>query len=554
MASGGDKLRDQAKELVKDMLARLLLGRLQELVTFTDASKPVVLSAGRPAPENDPADVTAVRKYFASETGFFPGDLHEQFGMGVAHFGQATGLIRLYRPSAGGGSGEWVWSERRPEQVGAGPSVGNDAEVDDYVRFSDLPVIFGEDAEWFMDTSGKVQKEITYRRGGKTFRRKQWVRVDQDQPAGSARPAPTGSDPSASSGTTPSSAGPAAPTTPAAATPQAPTTPQTPTQPAAVTPQTPTIPQAPTTPAAAAPQAPTNEPSPSTPTTPAAAGGKPSIWSRGIQSVQEKYESIKSKAQKALEATRGRLSKTRGGRTILQVGGGLVKVARWLEHVGLYAMNKSIEAAVEAARERGQPEDKLKRLKRTLYAFDFAGGYVTGGAAAAMGLPLVAVKAAMFLPSASVAYLAYSAVKNPAATWRAARKVMKGMSKKDETHHSETFAEGFDMTRLAELLSDRLDRHAANSDWYLALCLAAFAETKDPLKAIEAADRMIVEHPSGPTSDDTEEDLDELRQIEVPDLPDPLEVEGEKESDPSGPDATQAEDAPAPSQEEKTRS
>jgi len=118
------------------------------------------------------------RKLFASETGVFPGDLHQNYRMSPARFAMRTGLYRVYRDN-GKGDGEWVWSERRPRQ--ADDQVVAPGDGSDRLRAEDVPALFGETAEEFSDRTGLVLKEITHKRNGKTFKRKQWVRADPEE-------------------------------------------------------------------------------------------------------------------------------------------------------------------------------------------------------------------------------------------------------------------------------------------------------------------------------------------------------------------------------------
>jgi hypothetical protein len=135
-------------------------------------------------------------------------------------------------------------------------------------------------------------------------------------------------------------------------------------------------------------------------------------------------EEEKGRFAKARAGLAARLEKTAGGRVVLAMGRGGVWLFHQIEHRLLYAAKKTQEVAVAAAKERGLDPARVEKLKRALYVADFLGGYVTGGAALAVAGPY-AGKAAAVMPSASVAYLAYSTAKNPAAVWRAARAVVR---------------------------------------------------------------------------------------------------------------------------------
>lgn len=187
------------------------------------------------------------------------------------------------------------------------------------------------------------------------------------------------------------------------------------------------------------------------------------------------------------------LSKTRGGRAVLAMGRGGAWLFHHIEKRLLFAMHKTEAVAVQAAKERGLPDERVAKLKRALFIADFIGGYATGGAALAIAGPYAA-KVASVMPSLSVAYLAYSTAKNPLATWRAAKRVV-----------ADTFAKGSAVAHesagepdLAGLLADRL-RAAADPEWYLAIFHAALASTGgDAAKAVALADAAVRAQPNGP--------------------------------------------------------
>lgn len=88
-----------------------------------------------------------------------------------------------------------------------------------------------------------------------------------------------------------------------------------------------------------------------------------------------------------------------------------------------YATYVAAQKAVDAvARERGLSEEQRDRLTSALTTADVVlGAKVVPAIAAASGAGAVAAGAASFVPPASVAYLAYSTARSPAATYRAAR-------------------------------------------------------------------------------------------------------------------------------------
>lgn len=199
---------------------------------------------------------------------------------------------------------------------------------------------------------------------------------------------------------------------------------------------------------------------------PPAATGKPGVFGR-----------VKNYANKVLDTKIGRL-------------------AQMAEHKLQIASHKTREIAVKAAAARGATPEQTARLSKSLALADFIGGYVTGGAAGVVAGPLAA-KTAMFLPSVSAVYLAYSAAKSPLATWKAALDVV-AISSADPRHlvregraawsggklHAEGAAPAW-VAKLAELASDA-DPEAA--EFKTAVFLAALTAGSDPDAALELAE------------------------------------------------------------------
>lgn len=106
-----------------------------------------------------------------------------------------------------------------------------------------------------------------------------------------------------------------------------------------------------------------------------------------------------------------------------------------------YAQHKTREIAVAAAKEHGLNDKQAAVLHRCLAIADFLGGFASGAAGAAIAGPIGA-KVGGMLPTASAAFLAYSTARDPAATLRAARKVVaEAISRKGS--HSDDFADLF---------------------------------------------------------------------------------------------------------------
>ncbi len=207
----------------------------------------------------------------------------------------------------------------------------------------------------------------------------------------------------------------------------------------------------------------------------------------------------KGRFGRAKEKAAERLKQTKGGRAILAMGKVGSKIFHAVEHRLLYAAKKTQEIAVQAARENGLPEEKVPALKKSLYVADFLGGYATGAAALVVAGP-VAGKVAAIMPSASVAYLAYSTAKNPLATWRAAKKVVADTFRKRKegeettTHSLLIYSADMDGVRvLANQLCDRFaELEGDEVEWYVALFHAALANAEgDVSTALELADEAF---------------------------------------------------------------
>jgi hypothetical protein len=110
----------------------------------------------------------------------------------------------------------------------------------------------------------------------------------------------------------------------------------------------------------------------------------------------------------------------------------------------------------------------------------------------------VAAKVSSWLPLASMAYVAYSTARNPLATVRAARAVIRGTTRAQGERPAGvalSLTEG-QVHDLAGELATRLGRLG---DWYLALLLAAADETGgDARRALELADAAYARRPHAP--------------------------------------------------------
>lgn len=203
-----------------------------------------------------------------------------------------------------------------------------------------------------------------------------------------------------------------------------------------------------------------------------------------------RFAKVRAKVEAKLKATKG-------GRAVLALGKGGAWLFHKIERPLLYAMHKTEEVAVAAAKERGLSDEAAAKLKHALFTADFIGGYATGAAGLAVA-GVVGAKVGSIMPSASVAYLLYSTARNPAATWRAAKSIV-----------AETFARRTRATTeseeslapLAATLAEYIDRAGVDSDWFVAVFIAAMAHTEGNTEdALELAAEVIEAMPDSPAA------------------------------------------------------
>lgn len=163
------------------------------------------------------------------------------------------------------------------------------------------------------------------------------------------------------------------------------------------------------------------------------------------------------------------------------------RVGRFLvraEHTLALIAHKTREVAAGAAARRRPPldADGIARLTRVLAVADFVGSFVAGGVVAATIHPLAGKVTSTSLPTVSVLYVAYAAVRDPAGTWAAARQVvadtLRGRAAAHEAAEPAALAD-----KLAALFA------GPDADWREALYLAALAATDDPDRAADVAAR-----------------------------------------------------------------
>lgn len=162
------------------------------------------------------------------------------------------------------------------------------------------------------------------------------------------------------------------------------------------------------------------------------------------------------------------------------------KIVAGAEHKLAIVAHKVREVAAEAARRRKPPmsEDGVKRLTKVLAIADFIGGSLAGAAIGATVSPVAGKITSTSLPTASVLYVAYSGVRDPAGTWAAARQVVRD-TLTGKAHHESVMESETLTPELADRLAAILD--GPDADWREAVFLAAIAETGDADRAVEIA-------------------------------------------------------------------
>ena len=208
-------------------------------------------------------------------------------------------------------------------------------------------------------------------------------------------------------------------------------------------------------------------------------------------------------------------------REIFDAGYGAVK---WIEHALESFKRTTQQLATTVAQERGFPQDRVERVAHAVAAADASLAWT-------INIPLAhqylheahhidgwagfgLAKIGYFLPTASLAYCAYSTARNPLAMARAAWKVLTGRGAKMPSKHAED-AEPLMGQELIDALMDRLDaideEHGTPGvDWWYALFAGAMDQARDARKALELADATFADHPEPP-------DLKEITGEEIAD-------------------------------------
>lgn len=205
------------------------------------------------------------------------------------------------------------------------------------------------------------------------------------------------------------------------------------------------------------------------------------------------------------------------GLGLAKLASGLGAAWGYVEHKLLNPIKHGFQAlAKEVARERKLPEEHVEKLGSVLAVTDTVYAWTANiplaheilhhtahiDGFAGFGL----AKLAFFLPLGSLAYCAYSLVRNPAAMVRAAANVLEravtGLPGpgKDEHHKESAGTEPAGPLlgkALADALAQRLVDAGDQHDWYHALFCSAFDRTHDARRSLALADQAFAKVPSG---------------------------------------------------------
>lgn len=201
----------------------------------------------------------------------------------------------------------------------------------------------------------------------------------------------------------------------------------------------------------------------------------------------------------------------------------------WLDHTLDMVKRGTQQLAATVAEERGLPAEHVERVAKVTTAIDAVMAWTANIPLASEHLhheyrmegpaAFALAKLGYFLPTASLAYCAYSAVRNPLATVRAAWRVIRGKGHKGKTtsHHGRRTGsmpvlcarKGERLMGKSDLLNlvlDRMARHGESGEWWYALFCSAFDQVRDLRQAVAIADEAIERHPREPDAEDPEDD------------------------------------------------
>jgi hypothetical protein len=173
--------------------------------------------------------------------------------------------------------------------------------------------------------------------------------------------------------------------------------------------------------------------------------------------------------------------------------GSVGRFGKAAEHRLMIGFRKSREMVREAAKERGMSPQQADRVAKVVGTADaIAAWTVNMPATLAVTGSVTAAKISSWVPVGALAYLAYSTARNPAATYRAAKKVLAGKAAGAAAAHTEP-----DRGLVGRLL----EGVRRGGEWYEALLYAALDSGRDLAGAAEAADEALGRRPRQPDSD-----------------------------------------------------
>ncbi len=143
--------------------------------------------------------------------------------------------------------------------------------------------------------------------------------------------------------------------------------------------------------------------------------------------------------------------------------------------------------------EKGSTPEQAAQTRSALAALDVMAFKPVAIATAPLGG--LAAAATWIVPPITAVYLAHSAVAYPMATYRAAKGVIRDVSKATKDfvdQHTEVMHESQEQDR--QVLMEALEKHGW-SDWYSALLHAAMESTADAARAVGLASNAIKENP-----------------------------------------------------------
>jgi hypothetical protein len=190
---------------------------------------------------------------------------------------------------------------------------------------------------------------------------------------------------------------------------------------------------------------------------------------------------------------------------------------KYIEHKVMIGFSKGRQLAEESARERGLSRESVDKLGKVLSTIDVISAWTVNMPVTLVATgSMTAAKVASWVPVASLSYVAYSTSRNPLATIRAAKSLMKkGKGKEGVKMVRGITVKGNDYRRdeVADALASGMQKAGDQLDWYLALVSSALDEMPEqPLEAIRTADEIFSKSPAPGESDSEigEEDIESL--------------------------------------------